>query len=68
MPERTEDGPPASITADELAYQATVFADVRAAQVALTSWSRHLAAKYQLQQGDNITEDGKILRKAAQES
>lgn len=56
------------ISDDDLLYHARVIAELRAAQVALDSWARHLTAKYQIGPSDAIAEDGTIQRGPADES
>ena len=56
-----------ALTADELAYHQRLVAQVREAQAAWTSWSRHLSEKYRLGQRDALLEDGSIVRAAPAE-
>ena len=50
------------ITPDELSYHASLIAQLRAAQAAWQSWSRHMAEKYALGPGDSVAEDGTVVR------
>lgn len=53
---------PERLTPDEYAYHDVVLQEFKAARGAWMSWQRHLAAKYRLQAGDGIAEDGSITR------
>ena len=57
-----------SISPDEIAYLASMAEQERTALAALqatrTSYESHLAKKYSLSQGDQISADGTIIRKA----
>lgn len=50
------------LTPDELTYHNRVMSELRAAQAAWDSWSKHLVAKYELTQGDGINEKGEVVR------
>ncbi len=54
--ERLEDG--------DLAYYRATQETVREAQAVARHWSRYLAGKYRLGEGDVIHEDGRIVRVA----
>jgi hypothetical protein len=53
---------PKRITADELSYHRQVVAQIAQALAARDSWAGHLTAKYQLQPGDSVNDDGTIVR------
>lgn len=50
------------LTDDELAFHRKVVADIKAAQAAWSSWSQHIAGKYELKDGEGVAEDGTIHR------
>lgn len=50
------------ITPEELAYQQRVIFELRSAQAAFESWSRHIAGKYRLGPVDSIDESGALHR------
>jgi hypothetical protein len=51
-----------TLSEDELAYHRRVIAALRAAQIAMQSWSAHLVEKYKLGPQDFIAEDGSLNR------
>lgn len=55
------------ITADEMAYHMRLLAQIKEAQSVWSSWSRHLAEKYELGPRDALLEDGSIKRAAPAE-
>lgn len=52
------------LTDAELAYHQQLIADMKAAQAAWQSWSRHLGVRYRLGPTDSIGEAGEIFRGA----
>lgn len=54
---------PTQLSLDDVSYLTALNQQMQAAQVAMQSFSTHLSAKYQLQQGDSVTPDGQIVRK-----
>lgn len=52
-----------TISSDELLYHQKVHSIVADAKAAHRVWVDHLAGKYNLQEGDLITLDGRIQRK-----
>jgi hypothetical protein len=52
-----------TLSRDEIAYHLRLVAQVSAANAAWQSWSAHIAAKYELAQGDAVDEKGAIVRK-----
>lgn len=53
-----------TISSDELLYHQKVHSVVADAKAAHKIWVEHLASKYQLEDGDMITLDGRIQRKS----
>lgn len=50
------------ISADEVAYHERVLTAYKTAKAAWDSWGAHLVTKYGISLGDEITEDGRIVR------
>ena len=53
------------IQSAERDYLNTLLAQAQAAQTAMQSFGDYLAGRYQLAEGDSVTPDGQIVRKAA---
>lgn len=51
-----------TLSRDELAYHARLVAQQHAVNAAWQSWSAHIAAKYELGQGDGVDQAGVIHR------
>lgn len=54
---------PTRIDDAEQAYLTTLMKQHEAAQAAINMFGGYLSQKYQLQNGDSVTPDGKIVRK-----
>lgn len=52
---------PHGLSPDELAYHRTVVTQMQAAQAAANLWQAHIAAKYRLAEGTQITEAGEFV-------
>lgn len=55
---------PTQVSADDNAYLQALNQQAQAAQTAINSFSAYLTGKYQLVNGDSVTPDGQIVRKA----
>jgi hypothetical protein len=55
--------PPSTIDPADVDYHTTVIRQLDQAQTIVRSWSAYLSSKYQLTAEDQITADGKIIRK-----
>ena len=55
---------PTQIDTSERDYLNTLLAQAQAAQTAMNSFSNYLAGRYQLAEGDSVSPDGAIVRKA----
>jgi hypothetical protein len=64
MTARKVQAPRERISEDDLSYHRQIVAQIAQALAARDSWASHLSGKYGLREGDQVAEDGRIVRAA----